>query len=104
MPFDDTTVIGYNFAFLIQLMGSWVICAIICTINSFFFGICWYFEALMFDLKSIFQQINNYLTDKRYAKAAVNILILEKFNAFVDFHLKIITFVHVSGLFCFTFG
>lgn len=96
MPFNDTTTIGYNVAFLVQLIGSWVICAIICTVNSFFFGVCWYFEALIFDLKSIFVQINNRLGDKRYATATARIVIRQKLNEFIGFHTNIIALVTFS--------
>lgn len=94
MPFDDTTVIGYNVAFLVQLFGSWVICAIICTVTSFFFGVCWYLEALMFDLKSIFARINSYLVDKGCVTAAVRIAIRQQLNEFIVFHVNIIALVN----------
>lgn len=93
MPFDDTTVIGYNVAFLVQLFGSWVICAIICTVNSFFFGVCWYFEALMFDLKSIFEQINSHLVGTRHGATPVRTAIRQKLNEFIGFHVDIIALV-----------
>lgn len=94
MPFDDTTFIGYNVAFSVQLFGSWVICAIICTVNSFFFGVCWYFEALMFDLKAIFEQINSHLVGKRHAATPLRIAIRQKLNEFIGFHVDIIALVH----------
>lgn len=97
MPFDDTTVVGYNVAFLIQLFGSWVICAIICTVTSFFFGVCRYFEALMFDLKSIFGQIDCNLAGKRRATSpTVRTAIRHKLNEFIGFHVNIIEFVQIS--------
>lgn len=95
MPFDDTTVIGYNVAFSIQLFGSWVICAIICAVNSFFFGVCWYFEALLFDLKSIFEQINSQLTDKPGSSPSVRSAIRRKLNEFIGFHFSIIALVSI---------
>lgn len=95
MPFDDTTVVGYNVAFSIQLFGSWVICAIICAVNSFFFGVCWYFEALLFDLKSIFEQINSQLTDKHCTSKSVRCIIRQKLNEFIGFHFSIIALVSI---------
>lgn len=58
MPFDDKTALGYTTAYFIQCSGSGVICTIIYTINSFFFGACKYIEALLLDLKSIFDLID----------------------------------------------
>lgn len=92
MPFNDETIFGYTAAFLIQLIGSWVICAIICTVNSFFFGICWYIEALLFDLKSIFKQINNCYEDgKHHMRIKSKERVVNKYlNKFVKRHVDII--------------
>lgn len=65
MPFDvSASFTGYCVAYGIQLTGSAVICAIIYTINSFFFGICWYIRVLLFDLKSIFNDFNEIFKEK----------------------------------------
>lgn len=64
MPFDDSTGIGYFTSYVIQITGSASICAIIYTVNSLFFGVCWYVRTLLFDLHSIFVQINE-LYEKR---------------------------------------
>lgn len=65
MPFDvSSSFPGYCVAYGIQLTGSAVICAIIYTINSFFFGICWYIRVLLFDLKSTFSDFNEIFNEK----------------------------------------
>lgn len=94
MPFDDTTFVGYIVAYSVQLIGSWVICAIICTVNSFFFGVCWYFEALIFDLKSMFAQNDSYLLDRRHITQAAAKAIFLKLNEFLQFHVNVIALVH----------
>lgn len=67
MPFDVSTLsMGYIIAYSIQLSGSAIICAIIYTINSLFFGICWYIRVLLLDLQQTFSRINKlYTSDGR---------------------------------------
>lgn len=65
IPFNDSTAIGYSVCYGIQLSGSASICSIIYTVNSLFFGICWYNRTLLFDLISIFDEIDElYASDK----------------------------------------
>lgn len=54
----STISAGYLLAYAIQLSGSAVICAIIYTINSLFFGICGYIRVLLLDLQQTFGRIN----------------------------------------------
>lgn len=67
MPFDVSTLsMGYITAYAIQLSGSAIICAIIYTINSLFFGICWYIRVLLLDLQQTFSRGNMlYRNDER---------------------------------------
>lgn len=58
VPFDSTKFVGYSVCYGIQLIGSASICAVIYTVNSLFFGVCWYIRSLMSDLITIFDQIN----------------------------------------------
>lgn len=66
VPFDDSTAIGYTICYIVQLSGSASICAIIYTVNSLFFGVCWYVRTLLFDLHSIFVQINELFATENY--------------------------------------
>lgn len=61
MPFDETTRIGYALTMIVQLIGSWVICLIICNVNSFFYGVCWYIETMLSDMFTVFDDIDEYL-------------------------------------------
>lgn len=64
-PFDVSTLsVGYLTAYAIQLSGSAVICAIIYTINSLFFGICLYIRVLLLDLQQTFDRINDLYVGK----------------------------------------
>lgn len=54
----STLSAGYLLAYAIQLVGSAVICAVIYTINSLFFGICGYIRVLLLDVQQTFDRIN----------------------------------------------
>lgn len=74
MPFDVSTFsMGYITAYVIQLSGSAVICAIIYTINSLFFGICLYIGVLLRDLHQTYHHIDKlYTTNSGWAAYKCN--------------------------------
>lgn len=93
MPFDLSTVHGYSISYSIQLCGSASICSVIYTNNSLFFGVCWYFRALLFDLISIFSQMSKLIMVKSSKTVPVSVDDNLKghtlFRAFVQFHVDI---------------
>lgn len=63
MPFDVSTLsMGYITAYVIQLSGSAVICAVIYTINSLFFGVCLYIGVFLRDLHQTYHRIDKLYT------------------------------------------
>lgn len=53
---------GYITAYVIQLSGSAVICAVIYTINSLFFGVCLYIGVFLRDLHQTYHRIDKLYT------------------------------------------
>lgn len=93
MPFDKSTLIGYSISYIIQLSGSASICATIYTINTLFFGVCWYTRTLLHDLNSIISEINDLFQEQHNSKAIKRALkwrlYLEKY---VQTHVQIIRY------------
>lgn len=97
MPFGVDTSFGFAAAYIIQWAGSGVICAIIYTINSCFFGICWYIEALLFDLNSIFDLLDAVYGNKNGTNNNNHRLSVEEYvnlrtnlHKFIKLHTRII--------------
>lgn len=86
MPFDEGTALGYGLTMINQLVGSWVICLIICNVNSFFFGICSYIETMLTDLFCMFDVIEEHL--KKYVEYPS--------HYFIDVQLRNIIRCHID--------
>lgn len=105
VPFDDTTLIGYTIAYLIQLIGSSVICSIIYTITSFFFGVCYYFKALLIDSCSIFSEIDEFYQIKGreptktdyYSVLTERVKVRNLLKKFVETHIDAVRFIEHFG-------
>lgn len=86
MPFDQNTHNGYAITLAIQIFSIVIVGGYICLVNIFFFAICWYVEALIEDLASSFQRIDETLSHQQIAAPTTR----DDLIKFLHFHIMII--------------
>lgn len=91
MPIDIKTSVGYGLALATELIGMLAIGSVLCLVNTFFFGVCWYIEACLSDLESIFLNINVALSKQYPQKVGVHQVTRSHLTEFIKFHLRIIS-------------
>lgn len=94
LPFDQKSWPGFFTGILIELIAGWKFSVVLCAIDTFYIGICWYVEACINDMQKIFNEIDAYImendgdenNDGHLTKFNLKRSLLEA----VDFHKKIL--------------
>lgn len=91
MPWDDSTVLGYSLTMINTLIGSWTTCIVIVTVNSLFFGICFYIVTMLSEMFSMFDQIDKHFEKNKKSKMATDaVYIGDQLKKMIEFHITIL--------------
>lgn len=88
MPWDDNTVLGYSLTMTNVLIGSWTTCLIIATVDSLFFGICFYIETMLAEMFSMFTELDEYL--EKHEVNHRDVYVARQLQEIIRFHATII--------------
>ncbi|XP_055307137.1 uncharacterized protein LOC129571372 [Sitodiplosis mosellana] len=113
LPFDQKSVPGFLSGILVELIAGWKFSAVLCSINTFYIGVCWYVEACINDLQSIFDEIDAFLTandgDENNDNGLTKFTLRRSLLEAVDFHKRILSLIEnfaslVDGVIFLTFS
>lgn len=85
---------NYFIAYIIEVISGYTCCFILATVNSFFFGVCWYIAACLEDLLELFEKMDDLVG--RYEGCSLKKSFNERFSEAVLFHSRIIRFLTKS--------
>lgn len=84
LPFDQRTLLGYSVTLAQQFVGCGMVMVVMTAINSMFFGLCWYMEALIDDVLLLLRDMDKLVAAGQPTK------IVAAFRQAVWFHNTVI--------------